>query len=714
MSVIKCGQCGRVLAPAETSQPCPNCGSVEREVLADAPVVESPPVTPSTPGRPRRRRRWPVVVALISLAVVLGALAWNKFADRRNSKRLNEAAELSRQSETAIREGKYRDALARADEAIQTAPDYAAGYARRARARYFLGDEEGALADCDEAIRRDPGLGVAYTYRAPVAWLRAAPAAGVRDGERAVELVPDSAEVFACLALAKVQAGDVAGAVQVAGKAIELNAEDAEAHRARGLALAAQNAEQARGEFDAAVRLSSDRPFYLVARADYLVHRARSLADEAEAKALSQATDDANRAIAGDPDFAPAYVVLAQVSAHRERRFDVLASCQKAVAANPRYVPAYLRAAEELSPRDLRRFHALQEALTQPLDLRELKGGGDFAFGSMVSDLQRLVSGKRKQDVPVTINYHSFPEAARATLRDARINLNSIMDVSGENLLRSVSFKTVLDTLCRQVGASFWVTPEHIEIVARESAQAEAARRPRLVAYDVIAPIDLHLREQRVLFFEQALQQTLDLRELRGGGDFAAGPILTDLQRLVSSKMRADVTVYFNYESFDPKTRATLRDSRVNLNVLMDASGENLLTAVKYWKVLDDVVRHLGRDAKVRVSPDYIEVVWTGQSEGGEAAWRPLRLKGKPRTEADHWLSRGIEQVPDSARLRLARGQVYLEMFDAEAAIADLTKAIELNPGDTRAYRLRSIAYTVRGQPGDAALARADALATKP
>jgi len=177
--------------------------------------------------------------------------------------------------------------------------------------------------------------------------------------------------------------------------------------------------------------------------------------------------------------------------------------------------------------------------------------------------------------------------------------------------------------------------------------------------------------------------------------------------------MRADIPIYINYESFPREHRAVIRDAKVNLRVLMDASGENLLPAVKVSEIIDQIVRHLGDDAKVRAAADYIEIVWVGKSEGGEAAWRPMRLTGKPRPEALQWLDRGIEQVPESGRLYRARGQVHLEQYELEAAIADLTRAIERNPADKPAYRLRSLAYTARGNPGDAALARADALATK-
>src|SRR4051812_28472029 len=191
------------------------------------------------------------------------------------------------------------------------------------------------------------------------------------------------------------------------------------------------------------------------------------------------------------------------------------------------------------------------------------------------------------------------------------------------------------------------------------------------------------------------------------------GAPLAGLHPLGPSKMRADVPVYINYDSFPPKVRPTIRDAKVKLNTLTDANG-NLVSGGKLGAVLDLALRTLGEHVKVRPTPDFIEILWTGPPAGADAAWRPLRHPPKPRTEAMQWLNRGIEQVPESGRLYRARGQVHLEQYELEAAIADLTRAIERNPADRRAYRLRSLAYAARGNPGDAALARADAPAAKP
>src|SRR5262249_49092241 len=163
--------------------------------------------------------------------------------------------------------------------------------------------------------------------------------------------------------------------------------------------------------------------------------------------------------------------------------------------------------------------------------------------------------------------------------------------------------------------------------------------------------------------------------------------------RLLTKKMGKDATIYVNFNSFLPEQRATLRDAKVNLSALMDVSGDQLLTAVKVGSVLSQLVRHLGDDVQVRPTPDYIEIVRVPvkQLAAGDLDCRPLRLQGKPRPEAIRWLTRGIENVPEAAPLYLARGEVYLDQYDLDAAIADFSRAIERNPADVHAYRLRSV-----------------------
>ncbi|HJZ93048.1 MAG TPA: hypothetical protein VKE40_19385, partial [Gemmataceae bacterium] len=173
---------------------------------------------------------------------------------------------------------------------------------------------------------------------------------------------------------------------------------------------------------------------------------------------------------------------------------------------------------KDLTPRQKQRYQFLQNSLLQTLDLRELRGGGDFNFGPMLSDIQRLVSNKLKRDVTIYINYQTFPKEAQATLKDAKVNLNSLMDATGENLLREITFKTLLDTLTRQVGASFWVTPDYIEIVEIEKAATSRVFKV-LPVEDLIIPVP---NAVNTLALQQSLQVLGQQFSLAGGNAFGA------------------------------------------------------------------------------------------------------------------------------------------------------------------------------------------------
>ncbi|HEX3147762.1 MAG TPA: VWA domain-containing protein [Gemmataceae bacterium] len=172
---------------------------------------------------------------------------------------------------------------------------------------------------------------------------------------------------------------------------------------------------------------------------------------------------------------------------------------------------------QNLNPRQKQRYSMLQAALLQTLDLRELKGG-DFAFGALLTDLQRLVSNRMKRDVTIYINYNTFAPEQRTTLRDAKVNLNSLMDATGENLLKEITFKTIMETLTRQVGASFWVTPDYIEVVEVEKAATTRVFKV-LAVEDLIVPIPNAVNN---LALQQQLQVLGQQFSLAGGNAFGA------------------------------------------------------------------------------------------------------------------------------------------------------------------------------------------------
>ena len=358
----------------------------------------------------RNNRRWFAVAGLL-LVVAAG---WFGNREWRKATLKQEVASLCEQSEAACRHGSYREAISLAERAIEKNPKHALAYARRARVKFFLGDEHGTLDDCDEALRHDSNLAIALAYRAPVAWLKHPAKEGVENAERALELNPELPEGPACLAVAKLQTGDVSGAESVATAAIANGNSDPETHRACGLVRLAKGDATALADFHAAIKQSGNQPFYLVARSEYYTARSAMLPLDKEGPMLALALADADAALAQSDLYGIALVAKARVLAAKGRFPDANRLCEQAVAANPHLVATYLRGADALSPRQARRYQILQDALMYEVDLRGLKGGGDFAFGSL-HRYPRLVC-RRISMTPYIDWWIVLPEA-RQTLR---------------------------------------------------------------------------------------------------------------------------------------------------------------------------------------------------------------------------------------------------------------------------------------------------------
>ncbi len=361
----------------------------------------------------------------------------------------------------------------------------------------------------------------------------------------------------------------------------------------------------------------------------------------------------------------------------------------------------------------------------QRLDLRQFESS-TRTFGEFLSEIQRLLTVKMGQYVPVRIDYQSFPPEGRLTLPDLKFNLNSVMDVSGENPLRSVTAQTILETICREFNAVLWVTPEHIDIVSLDRAQELAATKPRLKSPGVLRSTDQFVGRSRRELFEDALKLPIGPMDLPARA-IPTRVLLTHLQRLVSTRMKTDVPLYINYRSFPPEARQTLNDRIIGLFDLYDVTGDRLLPNITLKDVLDQVAVELrdwlsqadASQVRFRATAEYIEIynhvvehpddgphtinqliLWRWQFEllRTVLGLRPQSLpveaprlaKAKPRPEAIRWLTRGIEAVPESAQLHFARAEIYLEMGEFQSAIHDLDRAIELNPGYNDAMRLRN------------------------
>ena len=161
--------------------------------------------------------------------------------------------------------------------------------------------------------------------------------------------------------------------------------------------------------------------------------------------------------------------------------------------------------------------------------------------------------------------------------------------------------------------------------------------------------------------------------------------------------------------------RATLRDSKVNLNVLMDATGAE---PAQGGQGADDPRQgdaDLGQHTQVRATLHFVEILWTGPPAGA-GGWQLLRHDSalRPRlvpvVVVGHRAGAGLG--PGCTWLS---GQVHLQEYELDAAIADLTLAIDRNPADKVATGgLVDWPTSGRGKPEDVGLAELNALATKP
>jgi len=173
----------------------------------------------------------------------------------------------------------------------------------------------------------------------------------------------------------------------------------------------------------------------------------------------------------------------------------------------------------DMTPRAKQRYQMLQNSLIQTLDMTDIiKDTGEIPFISLLSDIQKLVTIRMKRDVTLYINYSTFTAEDRLTIQkgDKKVNLRSLLDASGETPLREISFKTVLDVLCRQVNASFFVTPDYIEIVDIERAATSRVFKV-LAVEDLIVPVPNAVNQ---LALQQQLQVLGQQFSLAGGNAF--------------------------------------------------------------------------------------------------------------------------------------------------------------------------------------------------
>lgn len=117
---------------------------------------------------------------------------WSRYGDPKIDALLQEGIHL-------MQSDRLDEAIAKFDEVIRGAPEFAEGYNRRATAYYLMGQYERSIADCEETLRRNPlhfgalsGLGYNYIQLGK-------PEKAVRFFERALAINPNKPKVRSVL-----------------------------------------------------------------------------------------------------------------------------------------------------------------------------------------------------------------------------------------------------------------------------------------------------------------------------------------------------------------------------------------------------------------------------------------------------------------------------------------------------------------------------------
>lgn len=175
----------------------------------------------------------------------------------------------------------------------------------------------------------------------------------------------------------------------------------------------------------------------------------------------------------------------------------------------------------DLTPRKQQRYEMLQNSLLQSLSLNESRGliENEISAGDLLKELQTLISNKMRQDVPIFVNWSTFKEGGDpAMLKEKKINLSLLKD-SLDRPLPEVTFKTILELVTKQMGGSFWVTPDFLEIVAMDTAVTSKVFKV-LPVEDLIIPIPNAVNQ---LSLQQQLQVLGQQFSLAGGNAFGQG-----------------------------------------------------------------------------------------------------------------------------------------------------------------------------------------------
>lgn len=241
--------------------------------------------------------------------------------------------------------GRYADAVAAFDGAVELKPDHAQALCNRGMARAALGQTEQALGDYNRAVQCKPGYAHAYINRGNIFRAMGKTDAAVADYDTAIRLKPDIPETFSNRGNAFRDQGRLNAAMADYEEAIRLNPGFAEALSNRGsLFKTLGRPERALADFDRAIRLK--------------------------------------------PDFAEAYNGRGSTLNEMGRPAEAVSDYDRALKINPAYAEACHNRGNVL--RDLGKLEAAVESYDQAIRIRPDYGDAHNNRGSALAELGQV------------------------------------------------------------------------------------------------------------------------------------------------------------------------------------------------------------------------------------------------------------------------------------------------------------------------------------
>jgi tetratricopeptide (TPR) repeat protein len=191
-------------------------------------------------------------------------------------------------------QGRYEEALADYDWAIEINPEFASAYSNRGNTYDEQGRTEETLADYDRAIELDPEDAIAYNNRGIIYRKQRRYEEALTDYGRAIELDPEDAGTYYNRGNIYLNQERYEEALVDYGRAIELDPEDADTYYNRGLTYDKQGRdEEALADYGRAIELDPDYTLAYINRGS-VYRRLRQTEKSLEA---------IDRAIELDPDY---------------------------------------------------------------------------------------------------------------------------------------------------------------------------------------------------------------------------------------------------------------------------------------------------------------------------------------------------------------------------------------------------------------------------